>query len=134
MESKPASKSNDIRQSVELFLSHWKLLLFCVIIALFLGYTYLRYATNEYSASATIKIRDEKNSQKLPGMEEASSEGLFSDGTNKIKDEIEAIKSRTLIENVVKNLDLNVTCYSEGNIKELEIYKNPTSRTEFFRK
>jgi capsular exopolysaccharide synthesis family protein len=132
MESKPVSTTNEIRQSLELFLSQWKLLLFCLIIAILIGYTYLRYATPEYSASATIKIRDEKESQKLPSLEDISSGGLFSDGTNKIKDEIEIIKSRTLIKNVVKNLKLNIRCFAEGSIKEHEIYQNPPIKLSFF--
>lgn len=132
MESKPVSKPNEIRQSVDLFLSHWKIILFCVIITLFLGYTYLRYATSEFNATATIKIRDEKQSKKLPSIEELSSEGLFSDGTNKIKDEIETLQSRTLIENVIKQLNLNVRCFAEGSIIEREIYTNPPVKINFF--
>ena len=132
MESKPVSSPNEIRQSVDLFLSHWKLLLFCCAVALFLGYTYLRYTTYQYSASATIKIRDEKQSQKLETNGESSGKGLFSDGTNKIKDEIETIQSRTLIENVVKELKLNIRCFAEGSIKEREIYNNPPVKLSFF--
>ena len=117
MENKTVFKSNEIRQSLELFLSYWKILLLCFFVAIFLGYTYLRYATYEYSASATIKIQDEKQSQKLPSIEELSSGGLFSDGTNKIKDEISIIKSRTLIKNVASKLKLNIRCYAQGSIK-----------------
>jgi len=131
MESKPV-RPNEIRQSVDLFLSHWKLLLFCILVALFLGYTYLRYTTYEYSASATIKIRDEKQSQKLSPSGDLSGEGLFSDGTDKIKDEIETIQSRTLIEHVVKELDLNIRCFAEGSIKQREIYNNPPVKLSFF--
>lgn len=132
MESKPVSKPNEIRQSIELFLSHWKIILFCIVVSLFLGYTYLRYATYEFSASATIKIRDDNESEKLPSIGDASGKGLFSDGTNKIKDEIETIQSRTLIENVVKNLNLNIRCFAEGSIKEREIYKNPPVKLTIF--
>lgn len=132
MESKSGSQTNEIRQSVELFLSYWKILLFCFFVAIFLGYTYLRYATYEYSASATIKIRDEKQSQKLPSIEDISSGGLFAEGTNKIKDEIAVIKSRTLIKNVVKKLKLNIRCFSQGSIKEKEIYRNPPVKLSFF--
>lgn len=132
MESNPVSRPNEIRQSVDLFLSHWKLLFFCVLVALFLGYTYLRYTTYEYSASATIKIRDEKQSTKLSPNGELSGEGLFSDGTDKIKDEIETIQSRTLIEHVVKELNLNIRCFAEGSIKEREIYRNPPVKLSFF--
>jgi capsular exopolysaccharide synthesis family protein len=132
MESQSISTTNEIRQSVELFLSHWKILIFCMIVAVLIGYTYLRYAKPEYSASATIKIRDDKESQKLPSLEDISSGGLFSDGTDKIKDEIEILKSRTLIKNVVKNLNLNVRCFAEGSIIEREIYKNPPIKLSFF--
>ncbi|WP_179353571.1 GumC family protein [Winogradskyella vidalii] len=128
METKP----NQVRQSVDLFFSYWKTILFCVIIALFLGYTYLRYATYEYNASATIKIRDEKQSNKLPSIEEISSDGLFSNGTDKIKDEIETLRSRTLIENVIKQLNLNVRYFTEGSIIEREIYTNPPVKINFF--
>ncbi|WP_111682661.1 GumC family protein [Winogradskyella tangerina] len=132
MESKPVSTTNEIRQSVELFLAQWKMLLLCAVIGIALGVTYLRYATNEYNASATIKIRDEKQSQKIPTMDEIASEGLFSDGTNKIKDEIETIKSRSLLRKVVKSLGLNISVYAEGNIKEREIYRNAPVSINFF--
>lgn len=132
MESKPVSSSNEIRQAVELFLSQWKILLLCLIIALGLGYTYLRYATNEYSAGATIKIQDENESKKLPSLEEISNGGLFSGGANKVKDEISILKSKTLIENVVRALNLNVRYYAEGKVKEREIYRNPPIAISFF--
>lgn len=132
MDSKPTAKPNEIRQSIELILSYWKIIFVCVIIGVFLGYTYLRYATYGYSATATIKIRDEKQSKKLPSIEDMSGEGLFSNGTDKIKDEIETLKSRTLISNVVKNLNLNIRCFAEGSIKEREIYRNPPIKLSFF--
>lgn len=132
MNSQSSTSSNELRQTLELFLSKWKLLLFCLIIAIGLGYIYLRYATNEYSASATIKIQDENQSKKLPSFEDVAKGGLFSDGTDKIKDEISIIKSKTLIENVVKDLKLNIRYYVEGNIKEREIYRNPPVSISFF--
>lgn len=132
MASKPISTSHEIRQSLELFLSHWKILLFCIVVSVFLGFTYLRYTTYKYSASATIKIIDEKESKKLTTAGDVSSEGLFTDGTNKIKDEIETLQSRTLIENVVKQLNLNISCFTEGSIKQKEIYRNPPVKLSFF--
>lgn len=132
MDSKSASNSNEIRQAAELYLSQWKWLLLCLVIALALGFTYLRYAANEYSASATIKIQDEQESNKLPSIEEVTNSGLFAEGTNKIKDEIAIIKSKTLIENVVRGLDLNIKYYAEGKVKEREIYRNPPLAINFF--
>ncbi|WP_430468104.1 GumC family protein [Winogradskyella ouciana] len=132
MESKTNSVTADIKQKVELFLSYWKWIALSVIIAIAIGYTYLRYTTYEYQASATIKIRDEKQATKLPSIEEISSEGLFSGGTDKIKDEIQIIKSRTLMENIIKTLNLNIRIFNQGKIKEKELYEDPPISLSFF--
>ncbi len=123
--------NNEIKKTLNLYLTRWKFIAFFVIIALALAYSHLRYATYQYQASATIKIKDEKESQKLPSMEEIGKGGLFSDG-NKIKDEIEIITSRTVITNIVKNLKLNIRYYEQGKIKEKELYENPPIKLNFF--
>ena len=132
MKSKSNSVTADIKQKVELFLSYWKWIALSVIAAIAIGYTYLRYTTYEYKASATIKIRDEKQSTKLPSIEEVTSEGLFSGGSDKIKDEIQIIKSRTLMENIIKTLNLNIRIFNQGKIKEKELYENPPITVSFF--
>ncbi|MBV7268159.1 GumC family protein [Winogradskyella luteola] len=132
MESKPNSVTADIKQRIELFLSYWKWIVLCVVLAIALGFTYLRYTTYEYKATATIKIRDEKQANKLPSIEEINSEGLFSGGTDKIKDEIQIIKSRTLMANIIKMLNLNIRVFEQGKIKEKELYVNPPVSVSFF--
>lgn len=132
MESKSNSANNEVKQQLELILSYWKIISICLIIAICLAYTHLRYATFEYSANATIKIQDEKQSQKLPSIEDVASKGLFANGSNKIVDEIAIIKSRALLTNVVKKLNLNIKYFLQGQIKEQEIYKNPPLKINFF--
>lgn len=122
----------EARQTIEKFLLYWKYILISVFLSVSVGFIYLRYADNLYVATATIKIQDEKQSKKLPSIEEISNKGLFAEGSDKIKDEIEIIKSRTLITNVVNNLNLNVRCFAQGQIKENEIYKNPPIKILFF--
>ncbi|RAJ27448.1 capsular exopolysaccharide synthesis family protein [Gelidibacter algens] len=132
MESNKTSPTNEIKKTLALYLSRWKLISIFVILALSIAYTYLRYSTNKYQASATIKIKDEKQSQKLPSIEEMGKVGLFADGTNKIKDEIAVMTSRTIIANIVKNLELNVRYFEQGKIKEQELYENPPIKLNFF--
>lgn len=133
MESKSNKSTNEIKKVLDLYLSRWKLIAFFAIIALAMAYTFLRYSTQQYEAAATIKIKDEQQSQKLPNMTEMiGSGGLFSGGANKIKDEIEVITSRTIINNIVKNLNLNIRYYEQGRIKEIELYENPPIKINFF--
>ncbi|WP_299109719.1 polysaccharide biosynthesis tyrosine autokinase [uncultured Winogradskyella sp.] len=133
MEVNPTSNSIDLRKKIDLFVSNWKIIFLCLVCALFLAFTYLRYTSNLYKASATIKIKDENQSKKLPSsLLEAGNGDLFG-ASDKIKDELQTIRSRSLIENVVKNLKLNITCVEVGNIKELERYKNPPVTLSFFK-
>ena len=85
---KPTTSNIDLKQTLELFLSYWKWILLCIVIAIMLGFIHLRYTNYEYKANATIKIRDEEQSQKLPSLDDVRSGGLFSGGADKIKDEI----------------------------------------------
>ncbi|WP_178988417.1 GumC family protein [Winogradskyella schleiferi] len=132
MKSKSKLANNELRQQLELILSYWKVISLSLIIAIFLAYTFLRYETPKYKANATIKIKDDKQSQKIPSLEAFTSKGLFSNGTNQIIDEIEVIQSRSLMNKVIKKLNLNIQFFSQGQIKELEIYKNPPLKLNFF--
>ncbi|HXJ99243.1 MAG TPA: polysaccharide biosynthesis tyrosine autokinase [Gelidibacter sp.] len=132
MNPKTTSSTNEIKKALDLYLSNWKLIIFFVLVAIISAFLFLRYTTYQYQAFATIKIKDDKQSQKLPSMSEISKGGLFSDGSNKIKDEIAVMTSRTLISNIVKNLHLNIKYYDQGKIKEQEIYNNPPLKLSFF--
>ncbi|WP_411895043.1 GumC family protein [Winogradskyella sp. A2] len=134
MDTKSTSiTSLHIRKKLELFLSYWKIILLCLFIGLGVAFVYLRYATNVYLAYATIKIKDEDQSKKIRGIEGTNSTGgLFSDGTNKIKDEIAIMTSRTILEKAAKKLKLNILCFAQGNVKEVEMYKNPPVKLSFF--
>ena len=107
MKSNSKLANNELKEQFELILSYWKIISLSLIIAIFLAFTFLRYETSQYKANATIKIKDEKQSQKLPSLEDVSSKGLFANGSNQIIDEIEVIQSRSLMTNVIKKLNHN---------------------------
>ncbi|MDN3493730.1 GumC family protein [Winogradskyella bathintestinalis] len=132
MESKNVTSIKEIKKVISLYLSRWKFISFFVIIALALAYSYLRYTTYQYEATAIIRIKDDKESQKLPSLSELNGSSLLSGGSNTIKNEIEILSSRTLFSNIVKNLDLNISYFQQGKIKEVEIYKNPPISLNFF--
>lgn len=132
MKAKTSSSTDTLKKTLDIYLSRWKFIAFFAIIALGLAYANLRYATYQYQASATIKIKEEQQSQKLPGLDEMASGGLFAGGGNKVKDEIEVMTSRAILSNIVKNLGLNIRYYNQGKIIEQEIYQNPPVKLNFF--
>jgi len=132
MESKKVKSTKEIKKNLNLYLSRWKLIAFFVVVALALAYSYLRYSTYQYEAYATIKIKDEKQSQKLPSLSEITGTAAFSNEGSPVNDEIEILTSRTLFKNIVKNLKLNIRYYEQGKIKEQEIYENPPLKLNFF--
>ncbi|MCF6294486.1 MAG: polysaccharide biosynthesis tyrosine autokinase [Flavobacteriaceae bacterium] len=126
------NNQDSIKDYIDVYLSKWKLILLCIILALSFAFLHLRYATYEYLARASIKIDDEKNSNKLPEISTLENYGMFSSDFNNIGDEIEIIKSRSLIEKVVDDLDLNIKYFIIGKIKEQEVYSNPPINLSFF--
>ncbi|NRD23514.1 polysaccharide biosynthesis tyrosine autokinase [Winogradskyella litoriviva] len=125
--------NDDFRDTFELIVGKWKLILFCIIIAIGLAFAYLRYATYEYQATASIKINSNNDSSsQLPELSAVQNYGLFSSDFTNISDEIEIMKSRTILRKVIDELDLNIQYFELGRIKETELYKNPPINISFY--
>ena len=89
-----------------------------VALSLLVAYVYLRYSTPIYSASGSLII---KNDQPLKGNDKFD-QVFTPDNSNNIQNEIEVLKSRPLMERVVKALNLNFSYYAKGKIKEMDVY------------
>src|SRR5215468_8913734 len=77
------------------------LFLFSVAFALFIAYVYLRYATPIYSAGGPLLI---KNDQQGGGRNDKFEDVFVNSKASNIQNEIEVLKSRPLMERVVKKL------------------------------
>jgi uncharacterized protein involved in exopolysaccharide biosynthesis len=90
------------------------------LLSLLVAYTYLRYASDIYQTTAKIKILDSsKGGIKLP----SDVASLFSNSKVNLDNEMEVLKSHRLLELVAKNLNLETTYYTVGNIKTTELWK-----------
>ncbi|MDW5289378.1 polysaccharide biosynthesis tyrosine autokinase [Formosa sp. PL04] len=118
---------------LHLYLSKWKYFILSIFTCLIFAFIFLRYSTNQYKSSAIIKINDEQQMNKLPEISSLQSSGIFSSGFDNITDEIEILQSRTLIEQVIKDLKLNISFYVQGRIKEKESYLDPPINLTFFK-
>ena len=111
---------------------HWKWFLISVS---FIGIITAYFATlfPEYSVSATILIKDAKkgvggNMSELSAFHDL---GVFNNSDNSLDNEIEILKSRTLLAKVIKDLNLNIKYKKEGPIRTREFYKNSPVQIHF---
>lgn len=115
----------NLRDQLDAYLVHWKWFVISVVLCVALAFVYLRYATPQYSVSATIMIKDDKKGGMMNSELSAFQDiGLFGNMTNSVDNEMEVLRSRTLMENVVKKLGLNIVYYTKGNIRTSEVYKS----------
>jgi tyrosine-protein kinase Etk/Wzc len=113
-----------IREQIEKYFAHWKWFLFAVIIALTCAFIYLRYATPLYKASATILVKDDKKGGLASELSALSDLGMFGGSKSNVDNEVEVLRSRTLIYNTVEELKLNVYYINHGRVKSIELYKS----------
>jgi capsular exopolysaccharide synthesis family protein len=113
--------STHFRELILTYLKNWKWFLLSAMLCLIIAKLYLRYSIPQYRAAATILVKEEGNGgpSELTALEDL---GLFKGSQKDIDDEIEILKSRSLIEKVVKDKEFNIVYRIEGRIKTLDAY------------
>ena len=115
-------QSLDLREELNKYLRYWPWFIISVVILISIAIIYLRYETTIYSTSSIVLIKDNKSgSSELAALEQL---GVGSGGGNAIVNEIGILRSRRLMENVVRSLNLNIRYSSEGSVKDVELYGN----------
>lgn len=113
-------ESNMGQQIVSKYLPYWPLFILYALIAFAAAYVYLRYTTPIYEAAATLIIKDERRGG---GEDSKLLESLDLIASKKtIENEIEVLKSRALMEKVVKALHLYAPVTQEGKLKAEDAY------------
>lgn len=135
MTNSPSDKDAFIEHIEKYFTKiHWFVI--SLILCFSLVFIYLRYSTNSYEIKASIKIAngDDRKNNILSEVNAVNDYGLFKKDFNSVDDEIEVIKSKSITTSLVKRLNLNLQYYIKGNIKSLELYKNPPITVNFLSK
>ena len=103
---------------------HWKWFALGVGICLIFAFVYLRYTIPLYRASTTILVKDEKKGGMLSELSAFADLGLGGAMKSNVDNEIEILRSRTLVESTVRKLNLRARIFAKGNIVDKEIYSN----------
>jgi len=111
----------DIKSLIARYLRKWYWFVLSIAIFGTLAYLKIRYTIPEYNVSGTISISQDQSlsESELSAFKDL---GLMDDSKNKMENEIELIKSRTLLTKVVNQLNLNVQYFEKGRILENENY------------
>ena len=117
------NQENSIKDLLIKYLFHWKWFVISISIALILGVVYLRYQVPQYEVNATILIKDDKKGQVSDELTAFEDLGILKN-TKNIDNEIEILRSRSLMTKVVNELKLNITYYSFGRPIEHERYND----------
>lgn len=124
----------NLREAIERYLDHWQWFALAVCICVTIAYVYLRYTTAQYQASTTILVKDDKKGGMLSELSAFADMGLGGGMKSNVDNEIEILKSRTLVERTVQKLELNVSIIEKGNVNSTELYKNAPIEVHFINK
>lgn len=102
------------------YLMYWPWILGCIIVMGITMYAYLRYKAPIYNINATVLIKqdDQTKSSSIPPMQAMQDLGMLSMANN-FDNEVEIIRSRTLVKKVVNKLNLYI------NYKEKQTFRYP---------
>ena len=116
---KNPEEENIARQIWFKYSPYWLLFLLFLILAGVGARFYLRYQTPIYQSTATILIKDEKKGED----DSRIIESLNLLSTKKIiENEMEVLKSKTLMMQVVKKLHLYAPIFEKGKVKDVSAY------------
>jgi len=125
--SEVENHSNKINFSeiIKPYLRRWPWFIFCAMVALTIGYVAIKFMTPVYYIETTLLIKDSKNSSSNNDLGVLSDlSGLGGMKTNSISNEIEVLKSKKLMRDVVINKNLQTNIIVKGKVSRVELYKD----------
>ena len=109
----PEESSFNLYEIIFKYLAYWPWFVASVIICLVLAFVYLRYQAPVYNVTASVLIKEQDARSRAMSANSGALEALQSMGgfsmTNNFDNEVEILKSRTLIKKVVTHLGLYIT-------------------------
>lgn len=105
------------------YLPYWYLFALGVGVCVTLAFFRIRYTVPQYYVASTLLIKDQGTGSELLSGASAESMEMFRPKKS-IDDEINILKSKSLMERVLRELSFNTTYYLEGRVHDMEVYGN----------
>ena len=126
MEQEANEEKIDFQEILFKYLIHWPWFVGTVLLCLVGAWFYLHWATPIYNISATVLIKDEKKGGGAglsSELEDMGLSGLMTSSKN-IDNELEVLRSKTLVKEVVNQLGLYITYKDEDEFPAKGLYKS----------
>lgn len=118
------SKENNLAELIFPFINQWKYFVAIIILMLLLAFYYIKSTAPVYKIQTSVLIKDAKKMSSASGdFGVLQSLGAFSNmGTNSIENELEVFKSKTIVEDVLKQHNFQISIYTKQKNYNMEIY------------
>jgi len=114
------------------YIRNWKWFAVSIIIFMGLAYIFAAYQIPQYKVETDVLIKDDKNA--VGGNEKDILKQLDLNSSNKIIDnEVQILKSNTLMEKVVDSLQLQTDYYVHNRISKKVLYKNKPFKIDYLK-
>ncbi|SEQ51218.1 GumC family protein [Neolewinella agarilytica] len=115
------SLSIDYRALIFRYRKNWFWFALTLLVFGSLAFLQLRYATPEYTTKGSFIVEDPLDSDGVSTRQFTQQLGFFDQ--NSIEDELNVMRSRALMCEVVKNLKLNIKVVHKGKVRDVDIYQ-----------
>lgn len=121
LETRKETESVNLQVMIAQLLNFWWLFILFILLSLFTAFIYLRYTAPAYKITGKILVKDSKKGGDI------SQGSIFSDlellnPISSVDNEVELLRSRSLMERAVADLQLTIRYFSKGSVKQTETF------------
>ncbi len=124
----------DLKSIINKVLAYWYLFIISIVICVPIAYILAHYSTPDYNINSKLIVQDQNNSPKSSSLDEGAGgldlSDLLSLPSNALN-EVQILKSRTLMDSTVRKLQLNVLVYYKGHFESVEMFDNIPFKVDF---
>ena len=117
-------ESITVKEIFEKYLVHIKWFVLSVLICLTIAFFKVRREVPQYNINGVVLIKENEKGSSIDGLSAFENLGLFGTETDRLENEIQILKSRKLMNNVVDELNFNISYFIEDSPYDKEYYPN----------
>src|SRR5690606_33703151 len=116
------SEEVNINEIIKPYLRKWWWFVLSAVTLLAIAVFYIKTATPVYNITSTVLIKDTKKAPSSDMAMLSDRSGMGSMGTNSMENEIEVLKSKKLMQDVVTSLGLQTVLLNKNGLTTTELY------------